>query len=80
MFCELQYTYESIWLVFFLLANLAFVSLICTPSGTEPKRFFFPDGDSGLSYTGIQGQLEMGSRDDSLSSQGFGFSCGHVWM
>jgi len=50
------------------------------PSGTEPKRFFFPDGDNGLSYTGIQGQLEMGSSDDSPSSQGFGFSIGHVWM
>ena len=65
---------------FFASCESTFVSLICTPSGTEPKRFFFPDGDNGLSYTGIQGQLEMGSSDDSPSSQGFGFSCGHVRM
>ena len=64
---------------FFLLANLAFVSLICTPSGIEPKRFFLPDGDNGLSSTGIQGQLEMGSCGQSIQSR-LWFPSGHVWM
>ena len=38
-----------------------------------------PDGDNGLSSTGIQGQLEMGSCGQSIQSR-LWFPSGHVWM
>ena len=39
--------------------------------GTEPKRFFFPDRDSGLSYARTQGQLEMSSCDGNIPTRLF---------